>query len=243
MHRTFHRPDGSQSLIKAVHADLRARRLPHVSTKCPGSWEAVAAGRHDGWLKYLRRQLAAVDRPVFLTFHHEPENDSFAPRQSAEDFVAMQTRIIELFARRAPKVTIVPILQSWTLDPGNKSARPASWNVAAARVFGIDIYNPFCEANHEWVSFETKLRRARKMAGDRPIAVGEYGCRNDPANPGRASEWMRDAFNVARDGNVVSMSYFHSGVNSPDGAWHLDGGRATVFRNRLSAPAVARLRG
>ena len=39
VHRTFHRPDGSLSLIKAVRTDLQMGRLPHVSTKCPGSWK------------------------------------------------------------------------------------------------------------------------------------------------------------------------------------------------------------
>ena len=110
-------------------------------------------------------------------------------------------------------------------------------------MFGIDIYNPFSATQPTWVPFETKLSRARKLAGSRPIAVGEYGCRADPADPERATQWMRDAFSVARDGGVVSMSYFHSGVNSPDGPWHLDGGRGDVFRNRLSAPAVSRLGG
>ena len=101
LHRTFHRPDGSGSLVKTVKADLRLGRMPHVSSKCPGSWEAMASGYHDRWLKGLRRQLAAIDRPVFLTFHHEPENDRRAPTRTAADFVAMQTHIIELFARQA----------------------------------------------------------------------------------------------------------------------------------------------
>ena len=203
--------------------------------------EAVADGRHDAWLKSLGRQLAAIDRPVFLTFHHEPENDACRPAQTAADFVAMQTHIIKMFARRAPKVTIVPILQSWTLDPANRRARPFAWDVPAARVFGIDIYNPYSETTSKWVSFETKLRRARKLAGDRPIAVGEYGCRSDESDPERAVDWMRDAFMAARDGGVVSMSYFHSGVHSPEGPFHLSGRREAVFRSRLSASTVARI--
>ena len=91
------------------------------------SWELGGGGgrSHDRWLKDLRRQLATVDRPVFLTFHHEPENDARRLGQTPADFVAMQTRIIELFARRAPKVTIVPILQSWTLRPGEPACASA----------------------------------------------------------------------------------------------------------------------
>ena len=242
LHRTFHRPDGTGSLVKAVAADLRMGRMPHVSSPSAlGSWEAMAAGHHDRWLKGIRRQLAAIDRPVFLTFHHEPENDRRAPNRTAADFVAMQTRIIELFERQAPKVTIVPVLMSWTFDRRNPHGQPERWNVPAAKVFGLDIYNPFSSENSAWLTFEQRLRPARRLAGDRPILIGEYGCRNDPDDPTRAATWMREAFATARDGNVVGMSYYHSGLNSEEGPWHLNGRQATVFRNRLDAPAVARL--
>ena len=139
-------------------------------------------------------------------------------------------------------MTIVPVLMSWTFDPRNPRANPSPWNVPAAKVFGLDIYNPFCADNPTWVTFEQRLRPARRLAGGRPILVGEYACRNDPDDPARAAQWMRDAFAAARDGNVVGMSYYHSALNAPDGPWHLSGRRATVFRNRLAAPTVARLR-
>ena len=53
--------------------------------------------------------------------------------------------------------------------------------------------------------------------------IGEYGCRDDPENPGLAAEWLRDAAEYGRSHNFVSMSYFNSGVQSPDGTWALQG--------------------
>lgn len=241
MHRTYHQAGGVAGLVAAVKADLAAGRLPHASTKCPGSWQDVAAGTHDEWLRSLRRQLAAVDQPVLLTFHHEPENDSGGAGRAAADYVAMQTHIIALFAKRAPKVTIVPVLQGWSFDPSNAKRDPAPWNVPTASVVGFDLYNPFSSSTARWVTLETRLKQVSSFAGDRPIAIGEYGCREDPFDPDRGAQWMRDAFASARDYNVVSMSYFNSSRNAPDGTWHLDGGRAVVFERRLESPNVARL--
>ena len=73
------------------------------------------------------------------------------------------------------------------------------------------------------------------------MAVGEYGCRLDPDNPGLAAEWLRDAADFAREHNFVSMSYFNSHVNSPDGTWALQGeteaGLRRAARIGLGGPA------
>ncbi|HET7326996.1 MAG TPA: hypothetical protein VFJ14_06870 [Nocardioidaceae bacterium] len=49
---------------------------------------------------------------------------------------------------------------------------------------------------------------------------------------------MRAAFEQARAHNVVSMSYFNSHQNSPDGSWKLDAGVEAVFTERLHHRAV-----
>lgn len=241
VHRTFHRADTPRRLFRAVRSDHANGRLPHVSTKCPGSWEAIADGRFDSWLRLMRRNLAAVDRPVFLTIHHEPENDRRKPYRQSVDFVRMQTRVIEMFARKAPKVTIVPVLQSWSFADENPRGDPSRWNVPTATVYGVDLYNPFSAENRTWVEFETKLARVKEEADGRPIAIGEFGCREDPADSTRAPQWMADAFACARDNGVVSMSYFNSSRNSPEGSWHLTKERATVFAGQLCDSSVARV--
>ena len=239
LHRTYYKPSQALRLVRTAKADLAAGRMPHVSMKVPGKWIGIAKGLHDPWLRNISGGLARLDRPVFLTFHHEPENNS--PRKgSPADFVAMQTHIIRLFANRAPKVTIIPILQGWSFSPYNKRAKPALWYVPSAKVYGVDVYNPFCVSDPKWVSFSAKLKEIKAFAHGKPIAIGEYGCRNDPNNPDRGSEWMRDAFHYARRNNIVSMSYFNSGRNSPDGSWALDGGRSAVFQDRLASDAVVR---
>ena len=199
LRRSFHRPSAPQALVDMVGVDLRYNRLPHPSTKCPGTWADVALGRQDAWLRSLGTKLAAFNRPTLITFHHEPENDSGAAGMTAADFVAMQTRIISMYAAIAPKVTVVPILQGWSFDlVNNPGVDTAPWKVPAARILGVDSYNPFSAVNPTWIPFEQRLLEFRKFAGDKPIAVGEYAVREDPAVPGRAGQWMRDAFTFAR---------------------------------------------
>ena len=76
--------------------------------------------------------------------------------------------------------------------------------------------------------------------GDTPLVIGEYGCRDDPQNPGMAAEWLRDAAAYARTHNVFSMSYFNSGVGSPEGSWEMTGEMETTFTELLASDWVAR---
>jgi hypothetical protein len=239
LHRTFFKAKQVGRLVRVARADLAAGRMPHVSIKLPGRWIEVARGRQNPWLRGISDGLARLNRPAFLTFHHEPENDA-RRKGSPADFVAMQTHIIRLFARRAPKVTIIPILQGWSFSPHNRRVKPGLWYVPAAKVYGVDVYNPFSITDPTWVSFADKLNEIQRFAHGKPIAIGEYGCRNDPDNPDRTAQWMREAFHYARHNNIVSMSYFNSSRHSPEGSWELDGVRSAVFENRLASGAVVR---
>lgn len=241
LHRTYYKANQVDRMVKVARADLSARRLPHVSTKLPGgNWAAVAAGKHDDWLREMADKLARLDRPIFLTFHHEPENNANRTTRRPTDFVEMQTRIIRVFASRAPKVTIVPVLQGWSFSKYNRRSHPERWDVPDAKVYGVDVYNPFSSNDPKWVPFQEKLDLIRPYAKGRPIAIGEYGCRNDPENPERAAQWMRDAFRYGRHHNVVSMSYFNSSRHSPEGSWALEGKRAEVFERRLASTNIVR---
>jgi hypothetical protein len=239
LHRTYHQARDTKQLIKVAKNDLANGRMPHVSIKVPGRWAGVAAGHHDAWLRGLAAGLARLSQPLFLTLHHEPENDA-RRKGSPKSFVAMQTHAIKLFARHAPKVTIAPILQGWSFSKYNRRASPERWYVPSAKVYGVDVYNPFCLTDPKWVSFADKLREIKRYAHGKPIVIGEYGCRNDPRNPERAEQWMREAFHYARRHDIVSMSYFNSGRNSPEGSWALAGGRSVVFERRLANAAVVR---
>jgi hypothetical protein len=120
-------------------------------------------------------------------------------------------------------------------------ADPSAWIVPEAAVIGLDIYNPWSPTNgKEWSSFGSRTEEVAGWFGDTPIVIGEYGCRVDPHNPGLAAEWLRDAAEYARTHNIVSMSYFNSGVNSPQGTWELTRETERAFAELLASDWVAR---
>ncbi len=240
VHRSYFDPDEARDLHARVEDDRRNRRLPHVSIKPPGNWADVAKGRRDRWLHRLIEPLRSSRVPVFLTIHHEPEDNAGGPGMGPRDFVAMQERAIRVARANAPNVTVIPVLQHWTFDP-RRNLHPGRWVVPSTKVFGVDIYNPWSPTNGlEWRHFGDKLDEVRRWSGHRPIAVAEFGCRRDPDKPGRAARWMYNAFEYARHNNVVSLSYFNSD-NSRHESWELYGGREEAFARNLRRGCVARI--
>ncbi len=240
VHRSFYQAYQMDLLVRQARRDIRHSRLPHVSTKPPDTWNSVAVGNHDEWLNLLAYRLRRLGSPVFFTIHHEPEDNAAGWGMQPSDWVEMTSRVVSIFSRRAPNVSVVPVLMSWTFDP-RSGRNPDDWFVPSAPIFGVDIYNPWSRTNGlPWETFSSQLQATVAHAHGRPIAVGEYGCRTDPSNPGRAAEWMRDAFDSARANNVVAMSYFNTWENAPDGTWELDAEREPVFASKLAADAVAR---
>ena len=239
-HRSYHDSGEVAKRVPTASHDITNTRLPHPSIKPAGTWAEVARGDQDVWLDDLLRQVGALNVPVFLTIHHEPENDAVGTGMRPRNWVDMQTRAIKKAAVLAPMATITPVLMQWTFDPAS-GRNPADWQVSTAKVFGFDAYNAWSPTNgKKWTTFASKVDRVKPWTGGRPLVVGEYGCREDPSDPERAAQWLRDAFAYALANNIVCMSYFNSNQNSPDGSWELDGRRAEVFRDLLANPAVAR---
>lgn len=245
VNRSFFRPerDGADKLVQRCLDDISHRRLPHVSMKPRGTWRDMARGTHDEWLAGMLAPLAASGAPVFFTLHHEPEDDAGPAGMQPADFVAMQRRLIQLAAGTSPRVVVCPVLQQWTFDPVRDDVDPAAWIVEEASVMGLDVYNDWSPTNGKaWRSFSSMADEAMAWLGDVPIAIGEYGCRDDPRNPGLTAEWLRDAAQYAREHRIVSMSYYNSYLNAPEGTWELRGRAERAFADLLASPWVARPR-
>jgi hypothetical protein len=236
--RSYFKAGQELDLERQVRSDLEAGRMPITSIKPPGSWSETA--NNDAWIDSVLEPLGDIDDQLFLCVHHEPENDS-PGYGNADDYQRMQAAVLSRAAEVARNVVIVPILSTWSFDDRSER-RPSQWNVEDARVYGLDLYNAWSPTNgKEWVTFADKLAVAEEEAAGRPVLVGEYGCRSDPSQPGRAAQWMDDAFEAAVKGGVVAMSYFNSYRNSPDGSWVLDDETFPVFARIVSEPEVARI--
>jgi hypothetical protein len=247
LNRSFFSPDHNETfqLVHRCRDDLEHGRLPHVSTKVPGTWRQLADGAHDRWLAGILRPLGDPSKvgagPIFLTLHHEPENDAGPPGMQPADYVAMQARAIRLAAELAPAVTVVPILQQWTFDPSRHDIEPSAWLVPDSAVVGLDVYNPWSPTNgKQWRSFGGKVDETLHWFEGKPLAIGEYGCHEDPSIPGLAANWLREAADYAREHGIVSMSYFNSYVGADQGDWTLTGETEDTFAELLASDWVAR---
>lgn len=220
-------------------ADVASGRIPLISTKVPGSWADVAAGRYDGWLVDRIKALASVPGPVWLALHHEPSGDG-----NPADWVAMQQHARVLIDRYSSNIALVGILNGW--DFLQRGGNPAAFNMPVGTgvdIMGFDSYNPWSPTNgKEWKSVEDTLRPGLVIQSwGYPTLLGEYGVREDPSDPARAVTWLRDAYKYAAANGFVAMSYFDSGANSPDGTWELTGSRLRQFTENLLGPSSARL--
>jgi hypothetical protein len=243
VHRSYFSPDDNETaqLVAQCRDDFSHQRLPHVSVKPRWTWAEVASGGQDRWLDKTLRSLGELSSPIVFTLHHEPENDSGGVGMQPRDYVRMQRRLLDRAADLAPKVVIAPVLQHWTFDPTRDDIDPNEWLVRDAPVIGLDIYNPWSqESGKAWRSFGGKIDEVRGWFGDTPLIIAEYGCREDPADPGLTPEWLRDAADYARTHNIVSMSYFNSSVDAQGGTWALRGTAEDTFAGLLASEWVAR---
>ena len=236
--RSYMQPSSSASKFASrAAADVAAGRIPLISTKVPGSWADVAAGKQDAWLTERVKALATVKGPVWLALHHEPRGDG-----DPADWVRMQQHARTVIDQHANNVALVGILNGW--DFLQKGGNPGAYNHPVGTgvdVMGFDSYNPWSPTNgEEWKSAADTLAPGVAIADwGYPTLVGEYGVRDDAAQPDRASEWLRDAYEFGIEHDFVAMSYFNSSQNAPDGTWALDGARLEQFEANLRRQETA----
>ena len=238
--RNYHHPREIAQLLRRAREDVAAGRFSVLSIKAPGSWRAVYRGEHDHWLHQILDGLAGVNAPMAFSIHHEPENEvgGRGSGMTPDWHRRMTQRLVRMAADRAPQVNIIQILMGWTFN--RKSHRHADrWVADNVSMFGVDAYNWWSPAHphaQKWVSFGTLINRVKKFSGDKPIIVAEYGTRTDPARPGRAAQWMLDAYEYALANNVMVMDYFNTapaGIREP---FILDAERLAAYEQCLHDP-------
>lgn len=238
--RTFYTWDDhatapNDSLFNTVRADHAANRLPFVSTKTP-PWQEVANGLHDARIDQLLLELDKGGKPVWLTFHHEPEGGGGvnAPDDpgGASAWRGMQTKVRErMNALGTKNIAFMPILMSWTWD--TRSGRnPADWwvpNVWDAYI--VDSYNDSLTGDMisapGWNNF-VAWAEARNM----PFGTGEWGNRGTDAQAAQEMQSFWD-WGFINNKDLIVHSYFDSGLNSPSGSWELVGEPLTKFQDIL----------
>ena len=248
LRRTFfqwHQRTGS--MVRTATVDLAAGRLPWVSVK-PPSWAAVGSGTHDGEIDEMLRALDALNGPVWLTVHHEPEggggkNFPDDPGGAAA-WRAMQERFrMRMDALGTDNIAFAPILMAWTFNPLS-GRNPADWWVDGIWDFaGIDHYIDSESATTMWSSTWTVANSFYAGKGLK-VAIGEWGNRGtDAAAAAEMNGFYQSALqsgSTPGTAQLIGLAYFDSNLNSPSGGWELFGQPLAQFRQLMGAPTSLR---
>jgi hypothetical protein len=182
--------------------DVETGRIPFVNWLAGDDWDDIASGSEDGWIQDRADAFAEFGAPIYLSFHHEPEDDlsSFG---SPGDYAAAFRRIVTIFRNRgASNVAFVWTMMAWSFDP--RSGRdPFAYYPGGDYVdfIGGDGYNWYPgRPGDPWNSFQTVFEEinAWAQAQGKPWIAAEYGVQEDPGTPGRKGQWFRDAVATAR---------------------------------------------
>lgn len=225
-----------------------AGRIPFLSWNARRSdgrvvtWSRIASGAEDGWVSARADAFRAFGRPVYLSFHHEPENDVPTFGQPA-DYVGAFRRIVDIFrARGATNVTFVWTMMAWSFERQASVASQYYPGDAYVDVVAADGYNWYPgRKGSRWRSFREVMgsTRAFAVAHAKPFMAAEYGVQEDPAQPGRKGEWYRGILSVIPDWpELIALVYFDSDRIYP---WLPDTSASALdgYRDLASNPLTA----
>jgi hypothetical protein len=205
----------------AIRATYTAGRVALVNLFSTVRWSAVAAGQRDTQLQQDRLALQAFGQPIYVNFHHEPENDTDSSQGQIHlgdpaDFAAAFAHVSTIL-RQAPNVKMVIILMGTTYDGTADQYWPGDPYVD---VVGDDGYNWAFTPDHPnatWRSFQTVFQAGHDYAAahlNKPFWATETGCAEDPNMPGRKAQWFTDAgTTIASWPTFMALVYFWGGAN------------------------------
>lgn len=223
LHRTYYSSTAISGAVKNAKADISAGRVPWISFKLPYSWTDMVNGKGDAWARDIATQLDAVNGPVWVAFHHEPEKDG-----NLKDWVKLQARLSPIL-RSADNVAFTIILTGWnqvfTNDP--QYSFQAMWpGDGLVDILGIDPYNDYgVVKNGTMITKSTELKEyygplaAFASAHRARWAVAETGYTDVQA--ARDPAWLNRAFTDMRSMGGIGLSYFDTHLNAY-GSWALE---------------------
>jgi hypothetical protein len=140
VHRTYYGAGGVASAVSTATKDLANHRIPWISFKLPYSWTDMADGKGDAWAKDLATKLKALNGPVWVAFHHEPEGDG-----DITEWTRMQAHLAPLVRGAAPNVAFTIVLTGYHQIYGAAQYHlDALWpQNTKVDLVGFDIYNQY----------------------------------------------------------------------------------------------------
>ncbi|GAA5021879.1 hypothetical protein GCM10023258_11650 [Terrabacter aeriphilus] len=193
---------------------VRAGRLLHVSIDLgpDDTWASVVSGRFDVQLRAQARGLAALKKPVWVTFEHEADNPAELARGSGAEFVAAWRHVRDLYrAEGASNAVWVWVMigteaglpRAATMWPGNDAVDWISWDVYNAAGCRTGTFEPkrwrtFAESMSVFRSWLTQRSADLDIDLSKPMMLSEVGSVADPTDPTRRVQWYAEIPDVLR---------------------------------------------
>jgi hypothetical protein len=225
--------------------DKAAGRIPFINWNARRQngtvvrWSAIANGSQDAWIRARAQAFRTFAYPVYLTFHHEPEND-LSTFGTTADYVAAFRHVVTVF--RQEGVTNVAFVWTMMADTFNPSppVDPTSLYPGDSYVdfIGADGYNWY-PGRHSatWRSFAQIFMnvRAFALAHGKPWMAVETGVQEKSGDPGAKAQWYRDALaTAALWPDLKAFMYFNSDTVYP---WWVDSTSTSLSAFRTIAHA------
>ncbi len=170
-----------------------------------GAWAAVAAGSYDDVLKSVAVTIDRSDQTVFLTIHHEPENDA---EGTPEEYVAMWRHVHEVIetelANRPGGGSVAWVMNykghidGGGLDevdayyPGNSYVDWIAFNPYNWKYCGGESWQSFAEVARPMVEYLTSNGRYLTAGEAKPLMVGETGAHEGRSDAESKAQWFAD---------------------------------------------------
>lgn len=185
--------------------------------KSGAKWADIAAGRYDALIRERAAAIKALDVPVFLSFTHEPNQlvgDGRNASGHPPDYVRAWRHVVSMFNQAgATNVSWVWVQMAFTFRQGQADQfYPGDDIIDWVGVDGYHNINcPWLRAG--WKGFDAVFGKAVSWAEARgkPLMIAEFNLREDPADPQRKAQWLRDlAGEVARSPTIKGIVSFNS---------------------------------
>lgn len=204
------------------------------------TWAQVAAGQADSIIDARAAGAKAFSSTIYLTFNHEPEDDTTTRGTSAEYRAAWKHVRARFDAAGVTNIKYVLVLTSWTYTQGTADQWYPGPNVVD--FVGADGYNWYPgKAGSKWRDMKAIFTPFYNwsLAKGKPAIIAETGCQEDPANPTRKATWFANATTWLKTvPNVKAVIYFDSDLSYP---WWTDSSVASLaaYKAMGSDPAFA----
>ena len=187
-------------------------RIPFINWKMPSPWRSVASGSQDQWIASRADAFKAFGHPVYLSIHHEPENDGTYGSQA--DYVAAYRHVIDIFrSRGVSNVAFSWTMMAWSFDVrSGESIQNWYPGDSYVDVIGADGYNwAPGRAGSKWTMAASVFDNVNTFATSRqkPWMAVEYGVQEDPSDPNRKAAWLADLTATAKSWPLLrGLIYF-----------------------------------